>query len=335
MSVRVTAGARLHFGFRNLSTERERLYGSIGVALDRPQMVVEAERAPEVHCPADLAPAVARAVEILDVPGASIAVEESLPRHVGLGSGTQLALATYVAIARAYDREADVRAAAPELGRAGRSGVGVAGFEQGGFVVDDGHPAAQFTPDRPARGEWTAPSVDVRHPLPTDWRFVLALPDCPRGRSGDEEDASMRSVVERADPQIAEEIEGVLDRRLVPAIHSGDREAFGRAVAEIDRLNGCWYAGEQGGVYRPPVGPIVESLTECDAVSGAGQSSWGPAVYGVTDAEGTAAAREGGREALAAAGVDGDVLVVRPRNEGAQVATDSDVRSSPVADEMA
>jgi beta-ribofuranosylaminobenzene 5'-phosphate synthase len=319
MSVRVTTGARLHFGFRNLSTARNRLYGGIGAAVDRPRIVLSAERAPEVRCDANVAPAVARAVELLDVPGAAVTVAEWLPRHVGLGSGTQLALAAYVAVARAHDRAVDVRAVAPELGRAGRSGVGVAGFEQGGFVVDEGHPAERFTADRPARGDWSVPEVAVRHSLPPDWRFVLVLPDCPRGRSGDDEDASMRSVIERADPAVADEVERVLDRRLVPAVLAGNREAFGDAVAAIDRLNGRWYADEQGGVYRPPVGAIVEALTDCPAVSGAGQTSWGPAVYGVTDADVEDEAREGGRAALDAAGVDGDVLVVRPRNEGAWV----------------
>lgn len=319
MSVRVTTGARLHFGFRNLSTDRDRLYGGIGTAVDAPQVVLSAEPAEGVHCNAEVAPYVARAVELLDVPGAAVTVAESPPRHVGLGSGTQLALAAYVAVARAYDREVDVRRAAPELGRGGRSGVGVAGFEQGGFVVDEGHPAERFTADRPARGDWTVPGVAVRHSLPPDWRFVLVLPDCARGRSGDDEDASMRSVIERADSSVADEVERVLDRQLVPAILAGDREAFGSAVADIDRLNGRWYADEQGGVYRPPVGSVVEALADCPAVSGAGQTSWGPAVYGVTDTGDADLAREGGRTALDAAGVEGDVLVVQPRNEGAWI----------------
>ena len=322
MSVRVTAGARLHFGFRNLSTARDRIYGGIGAAVDAPRVVLTADRAEGVHCDADIAPFVARAVELLDVPGAAVTVAEAFPRHVGLGSGTQLALAAYVAVARSHDREVDVRGAAPQLGRAGRSGVGVAGFEHGGFVVDEGHPAERFTADRPARGDWTVPDVAVRHSLPPDWRFVLVLPDSPRGRSGDDEDAGMRSVIANANPAVADEIEGTLDRQLVPSILSGDREGFGVALTEIDRLNGRWYADEQGGVYRTPVGTVVETMLDCPAVSGAGQTSWGPAVYGVTDAGVEDEAREGGRAALDAAGVDGDVLVVRPRNEGSRVEED-------------
>jgi beta-ribofuranosylaminobenzene 5'-phosphate synthase len=87
----------------------------------------------------------------------------------------------------------------------------------------------------------------------------------------------------------------------------------------VGRLNGAWYADEQGGVYRPPVGDVVASLSSSPAVFGAGQSSWGPAVYGVTDADRADAAREAGERALEAAGVDGSVAVVRAANEGARV----------------
>ncbi|WP_121822433.1 beta-ribofuranosylaminobenzene 5'-phosphate synthase family protein [Halostella salina] len=316
----VETAARLHFGFGNLSLAHERLYGSVGVALTAPRLRVEATPADAVSATDDAAREYAeRAAVLLNVPGAAVTVEQRLPRHVGLGSGTQLALAVYAAVARANGIDPDVRDAAPKLGRAGRSGVGVAGFEQGGFVVDAGHPTARFTTDRPADGEWQVPAVVARHELPEDWRFVLALPDADPGRSGDEEESSMRAVVERADPAVADEISGVVSRRLLPAAAEGRLSAFGDAVAEVGRLNGAWYADAQGGVYRPPVGTVVERLSDCPAVAGAGQSSWGPTVYGVTDATGVDAACESARDALRAAGVDGDVLVARVRNEGATV----------------
>ena len=41
--VRVSAGARIHFGFLNLSLAHDRLYGSVGVSVDEPRTVVVAE----------------------------------------------------------------------------------------------------------------------------------------------------------------------------------------------------------------------------------------------------------------------------------------------------
>ena len=360
--VRVSAGARLHFGFCSLSLSCERLYGALGLALAAPRVTIDAEPATSVEVRLDLADTAGpeagddlvddselvagnglvagvddtpdrdalradvreyatRAAALLDVPGAALTVRSVLPRHAGLGSGTQLAATTLAAVAHAHDADPAVRERAPALGRGGRSGIGVAAFEAGGFVLDAGHPTARFTTDRPADGEWTVPPVAARHAVPAEWRLLLVSPDVAPGRSGTDEDASMRAAVERADPGLADRVAGVVTRRVLPAAATGRAEAFGAAVERVGRLNGAWYADEQGGVYRPPVGDVVAALGESSAVFGAGQSSWGPIVYGVTDTERATAAAEAGRQALAAAGVDGCVAVVRPANEGARIET--------------
>ncbi|RLM37135.1 beta-ribofuranosylaminobenzene 5'-phosphate synthase family protein [Haloarcula sp. Atlit-120R] len=316
----VTTAARLHFGFQNLSLAHERLYGGVGLALDEPRLTVEASRAETVRCddPAT-EPYVRRVVDALDVPGAAVAVDERFPRHVGLGSGTQLSLATLIAVVRAYDRTADARTYAPQLGRGGRSGVGVAAFESGGFVVDGGHPTERFTAEPPAEGDWDVPPVLARHDVPAHWRFVIVVPDTDPGQSGSAEDQSMRQAVERADPGIADEISTLLTRRVLPAIATRDHSDFGQAAARLGRLNGAWYADEQGGVYRPPAGELVDSLSSAPVISGAGQSSWGPTVWGLTTAAHQSEAREAGVLALDEAGVEGTVTVVAPRNTGASL----------------
>ncbi|MGM0590095.1 MAG: beta-ribofuranosylaminobenzene 5'-phosphate synthase family protein [Halobacteriota archaeon] len=316
--VRVEAGARLHFGFGNLSLSHERLYGALGMALDYPTMCLRASPAEGVVCDDPTVRRYAeRAVELLSLPGVAVSVESSLPRHVGLGSGTTLALATLAAAGRANDRSPDVRSLAPALGRGGRSGVGVAAFEAGGFVLDAGHPTERFTTDRPSDGDWSVPPVAARHRVPEQWRFLVVIPSVDPGRSGEEEDQSIRAVIERADPTLSDRIAGLLTRRLLPSIAEGDPERFGAAVAEVSRLNGAWYADQQGGVYRPPVGELVTELSRSPAVYGAGQSSWGPVVFGVTDAERADEAHDAGVAALDAAGVDGVVHVARGRNHGA------------------
>jgi beta-ribofuranosylaminobenzene 5'-phosphate synthase len=315
----VSAGARLHVGFQNLSLARERLYGGIGVGLAEPRVTVTAEPAPTVQADDPLVRTYAsRAVDILDVTGVAVDAEESLPRHVGLGSGTQIALAVLAATARAHGLEPRVRARAPAMGRGGRSGVGVATFESGGFAVDAGHPTNRFTTEPPAEGDWTVPPVVARHDLPADWRFLVVIPDADPGRSGDDEDASMRAVVERADPAIADEIAGVVTRKLLPAAAAGRLEPFGEAVAEIGRKNGAWYADAQGGVFRPPAGELVEALEECQVLSGVGQSSWGPVVYGVTDTGHADEAEAAAEDALADRGLEGRVILAEPAGGGAR-----------------
>lgn len=317
---RVTAGARLHLGFCNLSLARERLYGGLGIALREPRIVVEAEPALTVQANDPIAAEVTRrTVDLLGVSGADVTVTERIPRHVGLGSGTQLALAVNASVARAHGCEPAVREHAPALGRGGRSGIGVAGFEDGGFVLDVGHPAERFTIDRPSDGSWTVPAIGAHHDLPEEWRFVVCLPDIDPGHSGEREDTSMRAIVKRAEPVIADEIAAVVVKRLLPAAAEGDHERFGSAVSEIGRLNGVWYANEQGGTYRPPLGAIIDDLGSHPSITGAGQSSWGPAVYGVTSTARAQAATAAARRALENADVESDVLVCRPRNAGARI----------------
>ncbi|MEZ3143614.1 beta-ribofuranosylaminobenzene 5'-phosphate synthase family protein [Halobaculum sp. MBLA0143] len=323
-AVTVTAGGRLHFGFGNLSLAHERLYGACGATVAEPRVRLTARPAEEATADTETAARYTeRVCETLAVPGARVSVAESLPRHAGLGSGTQTALAVLTAVARLYALEPRVRERAPTLGRGGRSGVGVAAFERGGFVLDAGHPTERFTAARPADGDWTVPPVAARHTLPEDWRFLVVVPDAAPGRSGDGEEASMRSVVESADPAVADRVAGVIARRLLPAVAAGAVDRFGAAVRELGRLNGSWFADEQGGVYRPPVGDVVSELADATAVSGVGQSSWGPTVYAVTDTARADAAREAGRRALDAAGVAGDVTLAAPRNDGATVVDDA------------
>ncbi|MFC6940225.1 beta-ribofuranosylaminobenzene 5'-phosphate synthase family protein [Salinirubellus sp. GCM10025818] len=347
--VTVTTGARLHAGFRNLSLSLGRLYGGVGLALAEPRAAVTAETDSTVtvtdaadatgarsgdsgdaastadEIAGEVAEYARRTCDLLGLPGARVEVAERLPRHVGLGSGTQLALATYTAVARANGADPRPREHAPVLGRGGRSGVGVATFESGGFVADAGHPTERFTTAPPADGEWTVPAVLARYDLPEDWRVCLVLPEADPGRHGEDEERSIRGVVERADLSLAEELASLLVDRLLPAAVEGRLDPFGAALAEFGRLNGAWYADVQGGVYRPPAGKIVEALSGSSAVAGAGQSSWGPAVWALTDADRAADARTAAEAALDTADRSGRVILARPRNAGATVEVEPSV----------
>jgi beta-ribofuranosylaminobenzene 5'-phosphate synthase len=324
--VRVTTSGRIHFGFVNLSLAHDRLYGGIGLSVCEPTTSVIAEpidnscNPPTVRCSHPSAREyAARALNTLDLDSVSVSVESALPQHAGLGSGTQLALATLTAVANAYDQPPQPRENAPALGRGGRSGVGVGTFEIGGFVIDGGHPTARFTTDRPTDGSWTVPPVMTHKQIPDNWRFLLLTPDVEPGRSGTEEEASMRSVVTQAAPDIADRVSGTVMRQLLPAIANENAEQFGTAIETIGRLNGRWYTDEQGGVYRPPAGELVASLDASSSCYGAGQSSWGPTVYGITDIEHADAARRAGQHALDAADVDGTVRIVQGQNHGVTV----------------
>ena len=76
---------------------------------------------------------------------------------------------------------------------------------------------------------------------------------------------------------------------LLPALAEHDLAEFGAALTRLQRLVGEAFAPVQGGVFHPQAAALVDALLAGGA-AGAGQSSWGPAVYGIVGDE--AAGRE-------------------------------------------
>lgn len=315
--VRIRSGARLHVGFRNLSVERSRLFGGIGVAIEHPVVSVTAHQARTVNCTHPRASRIAeKIVAHFGIDGIDLQVECDIPRHVGFGSGTQLTLAIYVAIARANGIVPRVREHAPFLGRGGRSGVGIASFESGGFVVDAGHSTEEVV--RAGSAGQGVPDVDEHEPIPDEWRFLLVRPSTEPGRSGTEETESIERTIRRADASIADEIERILSTQVLPGVRSDNIARFGRGITRIDALTGTWFQSEQGDRYRRLGDQLISHLASTDAIYGWGQSSWGPLIYALTTANESAAATTEARMALTSVGINGVVDIVAPRNHGAE-----------------
>ena len=103
---------------------------------------------------------------------------------------------------------------------------------------------------------------------------------------------------------------------LLPALVERDLDEFGAALSRIQRLVGDAFAPVQGGTFHPQAGPLVDALLRLGA-AGAGQSSWGPAVYGLVGSEQQGQEIARGLEAELGAG--GRAEVVRFDNRGARV----------------
>jgi beta-ribofuranosylaminobenzene 5'-phosphate synthase len=92
---------------------------------------------------------------------------------------------------------------------------------------------------------------------------------------------------------------------------------FGTALTEIQAINGRWFTPAQGGTFAPgPSETIVRRMAEWGAC-GVGQSSWGPAVYGITD--GDDAATRLAKQVRGLIGDSGAVYEGSFRAEGARV----------------
>jgi beta-RFAP synthase len=101
-----------------------------------------------------------------------------------------------------------------------------------------------------------------------------------RGLSGAEEDQAFRDLP----PPPAAQVEKIAHRILMgvlPALVEEDLPAFGRGITEVQCLVGEIFAPVQGERFaHPQVAELVDALLTLGA-AGAGQSSWGPAVFGL------------------------------------------------------
>ncbi|MCS7312383.1 MAG: hypothetical protein NZ742_05670 [Acidobacteria bacterium] len=281
-TVWVQAPARLHLGMLDLEGGLGRRFGGLGVAVERPvvrvavrpasDFTVRGPWAERVRAVAERFFEAARAAGRPTPPGAVIEVHQVIPAHVGLGSGTQLHLAVVEALTHMVGWNLTVVELCRLAGRGRRSGVGTWTYLHGGLVLEGG---------RRTDGTDIGPAPLLgRYVLPPAWRFVLVIPRESRGIHGDvEEEAFARGI--SMDAETVGRLCRLVLMQFLPALLEGNVTAFGQAMTEIQQIVGDAFAPVQGGRYANPVSAAcVEALLELGA-AGAGQSSWGPTVYGL------------------------------------------------------
>lgn len=309
-SVTIRVPARLHLGFLDLNGGAGRRFGSIGLPLSEPETVVTLSRAGATVV--EGREAVRAGQHLLALSGIlgikshhRLVVEQAIPSHAGLGSGTQIALAVAAALRTLHRLPLDVAGDAIRLARGARSGIGIASFESGGVIVD----AGKDDSGKP-------PPVVARLPFPDQWRVLLICDGAVEGLHGEDELQAFGALPAFPATGAGEICRQVL-MGLMPALVEQDLPAFGAAVTTIQTLIGAHFAPAQGGVFTSKrVELVARRLAKAGAV-GIGQSSWGPTGFAF-------AASEGEAHRLVslvqdATGPDLAVKIVRGRNSGATI----------------
>jgi beta-RFAP synthase len=310
-SVFVEAPARLHFGVLDLRGRLGRTFGGLGAAIPCPSLLLEAtlERVVTAEGPdSDRAAEFARrflAFHGLRT-GARLILHRTIPSHAGLGSGTQLGLAVARALAELNGLAPDPVELARAVGRGRRSAIGTWAFALGGFIVEGGR--------RPGTEE-IAPLL-AHYPVPESWRCVVAVPQGSPGLSGEAEAQAFEQLPPPPEGEV-ERVSHLVLMQLLPALVEADLASFGEALSTVQRITGAWFATQQGGVFAPgPAGQLVASLAAWGA-AGVGQSSWGPAVYGLVESD--LAARKLADQVRVALGPGGAVFEGGFANGGARL----------------
>ncbi len=308
----VTAASRLHVGMLSIGRPGERQYGGIGAMLDRPGLRLRVCRAETLQATGPLAErALTFARQYCNaahLANANFLVEVAdAPReHVGLGVGTQLALAVAAGIAALTgSSEIDAVRLGRLVGRGERSAVGTHGFQTGGLLFDAGK----------LPGEGVSPLVS-RIAIPAAWRFVLIVPRHECGVHGSDECRAFEAL-----PPTAAEISQQLFQSaeaLVKAVAAEDFATFSETLFRFNHTSGGLFARYQQGAYaNERVAQLVHKLRGVGTL-GVGQSSWGPTVFALAadaaSAENLVQSCHGFAEAR-----DCTLVVAAPQNAGAQL----------------
>ncbi len=325
----VDAPARLHLGFMDPSGSLGRKYASLGLVIDGLSTRVGITAAPcnEVvvadgidagegeRLRRHLATLQARTGRALPL---RVTLLRAPPAHSGFGSGTQLALAIGHAFARYHRLDMGSADIAGLLGRGERSGVGIAGFDRGGLLLDCGPGAAG-----------SAAPLITRIEFPAAWRIVLVMDERTNGLSGCAEREAMATLPPFPRECAADICHQVL-MRVLPGAIERDFEPFAEGVSVIQRLVGSHFAPAQGGsMYTSPaVERVIEWIAARQAAA-VGQSSWGPTGFAILP--GIDAAEQAVSAARDAGVVDPAlrILVVGGRNRGAQIDAVTDFQADP------
>jgi beta-ribofuranosylaminobenzene 5'-phosphate synthase len=276
--VTVTVPARLHLGFFDLNGSLGRRFGGIGLAIGglRTRATVCTAAHMQVTGPES-----ERARHYLDLMrwfiGArdshDLTINEVVPAHAGLGSGTQMALAIAAGMRRLHGLAVDIEGDAIRLGRGARSGIGIGLFHGGGLVMDGGRGQAN-----------TPPPIISRMTFPEEWRVLVVIDPDRRGMHGDAEHAAFASL-----PSVSDAEAGHLCRLVVmkalPALAEHDIVNFGAAVTELQARLGDYYAPVQGSRFTSPAVAALLDLLGREGAFGIGQSSWGPTGFAFTASE--------------------------------------------------
>ena len=308
--VSVAVPARLHLGFLDLHGGLGRRFGSLGITLDGPRTRLRLSPAETLQVRGPEADRVGRHVRTLAshfdfVPDFDLLVEQAIPAHSGLGSGTQLALAVGIAVCRHLALPVSARDLAQVLDRGARSGIGLGAFERGGVLLDGGRGAG----DAP-------PPIICRLPFPEAWRILLIHDRVRGGVHGADEVAAFETL-----PPFPSDLAAHLSRlmlmRALPGLVESDLAAFGGAVGELQRTTGDHFAPAQGGRYASPAVSAALSWLEDQGLAGIGQSSWGPTGFAIIESEPVASRLLRDAEARWPRGGDLGFEIVCGRNHGA------------------
>lgn len=304
--MQIITPSRLHIALIDLNGSYGRVDGGIGVTLENPSFSLSAEESShdtsiefaEKNLPQAVTNEYTRKItraeqNIRRVLGIEenfhFTVNSTYPSHSGLGSGTQIALATGKLMTEHVGLHLKSTELAKIVGRAGTSGIGTYGFDLGGFIADGGHSKKQKASFMPSSASDPIPPVLLgRYDFPEEWNIVLAIPkNTGLYLSGSAE----INVFQTYCPLPKEDVKllsHIIFMNMIPFLIEKDLEGFS---AVLNRIQEIAFNKIEFQLQPPEVSEAMHTMRECGC-PGVGLSSLGPTLFGVYDRKDTTLLKE-------------------------------------------
>ena len=105
--------------------------------------------------------------------------------------------------------------------------------------------------------------------------------------------------------------------KLLPSLVDYDIVNFGSALTQIQKIVGNFFADVQGGTYASLLSKKIIDFMDDNGAYGVGQSSWGPAVYGLVEDKIQAANLKSEVNSFLKDIGEGRVFIAKANNQGA------------------
>jgi len=330
MKVRITTPCRIHLSLIDENGYTGRVDGGFGLMLDQPNVVLEVSNHADkftIECDRYYR----ESVQVINEKASKIFklfhinnknfhfdLKKYYPKHVGLGSSTQLSLAIGTAIATIKKMDIPLEEITKMLERGGTSGIGWRGFETGGFILDGGHDYGigkekeQFLPSSAAGSANPALTIS-RYEIPENWRFVLIIPNVKPGAHGQDEVDIFKNYTPIPREEVNEVSHQIL-MKVLPGILKGDLRCFGEGLKRIQKIG---FKKIEISLQNQIVRDIITFL-EKYGVKAYGMSSFGPSVIGIMESDTEAAKLKEAVEEFTK-DIGSHYFICKPNNVGAKI----------------
>ena len=269
-TIQIISPARLHFGFLEINSNyHNNSFGGIGLSIDKFYTKIKVTKNVKIKIKGKC---LDKASFFLNTfcrkqkikPKFLLNVEKSTPQHIGLGSGTQLALSIGRAISDLSNLNLSIKKIANILNRSYRSNVGLINFKHGGFLIDLKIKNKFFT------------NINKVF-FPEEWKIIL-IKDSKEGLHGKNEANAFKKIKNFPEKNNVRLIDLVLSK-IYPSLIENNFNEFSKAITKLQSIMGNHFNVFQGGVFSSPAVSNVLNFLKKENVLGYGQTSWGPSGF--------------------------------------------------------